>query len=95
MSEQFPKPKGDLVDHYWLAQSMAKAAGVDLAAAMEAGSLTQDDWAGVVDRCRGCGWELDGGGCSRWLARQEDGAAVVPQSCVNEPVFAGLLAGAD
>ncbi len=87
------KPLGDPVTHYWLAQSMAKAAGVDLAAEMAAGRLDQAEWAGVVERCRGCGWEREGGGCARWLARQDAGEAEVPGTCENVDVFARLIAG--
>lgn len=93
MAREFPKPKGDPVDHYWLAMRMAQATGVDLAAAMADGALTQEDWSGVVERCRSCGWELDGGGCGRWLALQDPGTATPPKSCVNETVFADLIAG--
>ena len=90
MSNHFPKPKGEPVDHYWLVMRMAKATGVDLAQAMEEGDLTQADWAGVVDRCRSCGWERDGGGCGRWLDLQVPGEAHVPGACVNQTVFERL-----
>ncbi|MCA8882557.1 MAG: hypothetical protein KDA50_02185 [Rhodobacteraceae bacterium] len=89
MTAHTPKPLGDPISHYWLAVSMAKAAGVDLVAAMDEGKLTQQDWAGMVQRCRGCDWERDGG-CSRWLSFQEDGGAVVPGSCVNQATFREL-----
>lgn len=91
MTRQFPKPLGDPVDHYWLVQSMARAAGVDLAAASNQGRLTDEAWAEVVNRCRDCDWERNGG-CSRWLSRQEAGEATVPDNCVNQDVFADLLA---
>ncbi|MEM1129436.1 MAG: DUF6455 family protein [Pseudomonadota bacterium] len=81
---------GDERDHYWLAVSMAKAAGIDLVAAVEAGGLTHEGWADVVQRCRGCAWEREGGGCSRWLEAQEAGMADVPHSCVNHNIFEGL-----
>lgn len=91
MTVHTPKPLGDPITHYWLALSMAKAAGVDLVAAMEDGTLTPENWAGMVERCRGCDWERDGG-CSRWLSFQDGGDAIVPGSCVNQSVFQDLTA---
>lgn len=81
-----PKPLGDMVKHLWLAQSMARAAGVDLAAHSADGTLSQDDWSGMVQRCRGCDWERSGG-CHDWLDRQAPGTAVVPQTCANVKAF--------
>jgi len=92
MARNDPKPLGDMVKHVWLAQSMAQAAGVDLAARSADGDLTQGDWAGMVQRCRGCDWER-AGGCHDWLRRQDPGAAVVPQACANVQMFDFL--GAD
>ncbi|MGS4945666.1 DUF6455 family protein [Meridianimarinicoccus sp. RP-17] len=86
MSRTDPKPLGDMVTHLWLAQSMARATGVDLAARQADGALTQQEWAGMVHRCRGCDWERSGG-CHDRLARQEPGAAVVPQACANVQMF--------
>ena len=85
-----PKPLGDTVTHYWLALSMAKAVGVDLVAEMAAGRLVQSDWADLVQRCRSCGWERDGGGCNRWLSFQLPGEALIPRSCVNHETFQRL-----
>lgn len=90
MSRHGPKPLGDPVTHYFLATSMAKAAGVDLVKAADEGALTQEAWAEVVHRCRDCDWERDGG-CGRWLALKEAGTAKVPGTCVNQDVFQGLL----
>ncbi len=88
MSDQSPfQPLGDPITHYWLAQRMAKAAGVDLAAEMEAGRITQEAWAGVVERCRGCGWEREGGACGRWLDRLEEEGVTVPDLCDNHDLF--------
>lgn len=87
MSHHDPKPLGDATRHYWLVQDMARAAGVDLAAEAAAGRLDQAQWAGMVERCRGCGWERADGGCHRWLADQPDGAATVPDLCANVEKF--------
>lgn len=82
------KPLGDENHHYWLAVAMAKAAGVDLQKAMDEGTLSHEDWAGLVTRCRGCDWERDGG-CGRWLklALESDDTSDVPETCVNRTVF--------
>lgn len=76
-------PLGDERHHYWLVRRMAKATGVDLAAAHEAGELPQELWSDMVQRCRGCGWEREGGGCARWLSLQVPGEATAPEPCVN------------
>jgi hypothetical protein len=71
---------------------MAQAAGVDLAAEMRAGNLTQEGWSDAVARCRGCSWERDGG-CSRWLARRDHvEAEKIPERCVNKGLFRDLKA---
>ncbi|QIE42671.1 hypothetical protein G5B39_12500 [Rhodobacteraceae bacterium SC52] len=85
-----PKPLGDATTHYWLVQDMARAAGVDLAAEVESGNLTTENWSNMVQRCRGCAWERDGG-CSRWMAAQEaDDPIDVPSLCENVETFAKL-----
>ncbi len=89
MSCHDPKPLGDATRHYWLVQDMARAAGVDLAAEVSAGRLDQAQWAGMVERCRGCDWER-AGGCHRWLADQADGTATVPDLCANVKTFGDL-----
>lgn len=80
---------GDRNDHFWLVQRMAQATGTDLVAAMERAGLTQEDWASMVDACRGCGWAE---GCPRWLDRQENPVDMAPDGCVNRHRFAALRA---
>ncbi len=87
-----PQPLGDTDTHYWLAQRMAKAAGIDLVAATEAGALTQEDWARMVTRCRGC---PDPEGCTRWLARGEDTPREVLEICENIDQFQALRKAAE
>lgn len=82
------KPLGPERDHYWLALSMAKAVGVDLQAAIDAGRFSQDKWAKTVRNCRGCGW---GGDCPRWLD-ENPAAGDAPKSCVNARLFRALKA---
>ena len=88
------KPLGDENHHYWLAVAMAKAAGVDLQKAMDDGSLSHQDWAGLVTRCRGCDWERDGG-CGRGLklALESDETSDVPGTCGNRAVFDRIETG--
>lgn len=80
-------PMGDPQRHYWLALSMAKAAGADVVQAFAQGRLSQEDWAAAVQRCRGCGWAQ---GCRRWLDGADWGAQAIPQGCANRDVLEGL-----
>ncbi|MDV7142441.1 DUF6455 family protein [Tropicimonas sp. TH_r6] len=82
------KPLGPQRDHYWLALSMAKAAGVDLQAAIDEGRFSQTKWAETVHRCRGCDW---GGDCPHWLHENPE-AEAAPENCVNAKLFAALKA---
>ena len=82
------KPLGPERDHYWLALSMAKAAGVDLQAAIDEGRFSQEKWAATVQRCRGCDW---GGDCPHWLAEHSK-VENAPDTCVNSKLFAALKA---
>ncbi|KUF10214.1 DUF6455 family protein [Pseudoponticoccus marisrubri] len=75
-----PPMLGPETDHYWLVQRMAKATGVDLVRAWDAGMLSSEDWAGVVTRCRGCTWTE---GCGRWLDAAEGEPRGLPTPCVN------------
>lgn len=83
-----PRPLWSLTRHYWLAQRMARATGVYLAAAMETAELTQTDWASMVQRCRGCTWRS---GCEHWLDDPSDQRREVPDTCANQHRFQKLL----
>ncbi|SNS19333.1 DUF6455 family protein [Tropicimonas sediminicola] len=85
------KPLGPERDHYWMALGMAKAAGVDLQAAIEAGHFSQEKWASTVQKCRGCDWGED---CPSWL-REHATVDEAPQACVNARLFATLKAAQD
>ncbi|QPM92102.1 DUF6455 family protein [Pseudooceanicola algae] len=84
------KPLGDPNEHYWRVQRMAKAVGSDLAAAQTEGRLSDQDWADMVTRCRGCSVTC---ACSDWLDRAEmDGRtrdSAIP-GCENKLVFPKL-----
>lgn len=82
------KPLGEQRDHYWLALSMAKAAGVDLQAAIDAGRFSQEEWARTVQRCRSCDWGED---CPHWLQKNPR-VETAPKTCLNARLFAALKA---
>lgn len=91
-----PLPLGDERAHFWRVQRMARATGLDLAAAQRAGLLPQRDWADIVRCCRGCHWAEE---CGRWLddsAELNDDAGgqgdsrACPGECVNRRTFAAL-----
>lgn len=71
---------GDIRHHFWLAQSMARAVGVDLLRAVYEGRITQAEWASAVTRCRGCDWADT---CGPWLETRRDDLGDVPSRCAN------------
>lgn len=79
---------GSILKHLWLARRMAKASGVDLSAAYDAGDLSQKQWADMVRTCRSCQWE---GGCQRHLAKLQN-PGEVPEQCLNKSRFDALKA---
>ncbi len=80
------KPLGSERTHYWLALGMAKAAGVDLQAAIDEGRFNQREWARSVERCRACLWE---GECATWTRDTSD-ADAPPETCANARIFRDL-----
>jgi hypothetical protein len=89
MTDQTPiltRPLGDETAHLDLIRAMARANGVDLAEAQAAGRLEQEEWAGAVERCRGCTWQ----GCRQWLDACDWGEAKAPSTCVNTEMMARL-----
>lgn len=89
MTKAHPHPLGPENRHYWLAVTMAQKTGADMQRALEDGVIDHQDWATLVQRCRGCGWA---DGCNRWLAAQDRGTADVPQACPNAATFEKVLA---
>jgi hypothetical protein len=82
------KPLGDRKRHYWLAKRMAKATGADIVGAHATGALPQEEWARMVQTCRGCDWT---DGCQRWL-QANPAASDAPAACPNCGRFADLQA---
>jgi hypothetical protein len=80
------RPLGDAREHLELIRGMARANGIDLATAQEAGRLGQEEWAGAVARCRECTWS----GCRRWLEACDWGEAEAPPACRNVDMMARL-----
>ena len=93
MKDERVRPLGDEKRHYWLALGMAQASGADLQRALDEGRITHQDWAYVVERCRGCAWAE---GCSCWMSAQEpDAVASVPQACPNAAFFESVRKALD
>ena len=78
-----PRPLGNPREHYWKVTDMAVAVGVSLTDAWEAGRLTPDDHARMIERCRGC---TQPGACARLL---QDRPVLVsaPDYCRNRATF--------
>lgn len=76
---------GNPIRHIWLVRRMADVAGVDLAEEQSRGALTQEDWAAMVTRCRGCAHPGD---CERHLDRGDFSAP--PDWCENRAAFDAL-----
>jgi hypothetical protein len=84
------KPLGDSKSHYWLVQRMAQATDTDIVAAMEQAELSNEDWAEMVQSCRGCDWTEC---CERWLGEADHGSAeAAPEPCLNRARFLRLKA---
>lgn len=77
---------GQVMTHLRLVLRMARTTGTDLAAAHRVGHLSQQDWAEMVQLCRGCEWAR---ACPDWLSENET-AEQAPCSCPNRDRFAAL-----
>ena len=79
-------PMGDIRKHFWLTLGMAKHTKVDLGAALKDGKITQEEYAGMVNACRGCD---EPEACAHWLKTADEGAAP-PAYCRNADTFAEI-----
>lgn len=77
---------GRVMKHVRLISRMARATETDLVGAHEAGDLSQEEWADMVQTCRTCGWA---GECEAWLEAHET-VACAPDTCLNRARFAAL-----
>lgn len=75
-------------DQFWKTETMARACGVDLSAAIREGILTEADYALAVERCRRCP-EPDL--CRSWLKDAKPGSAP-PEFCINRNLWQELVA---
>lgn len=82
-------PLGPISDHLSLVRRMARATGVDLAAALQDGAITSAEWAQMVTNCRGCANAV---GCRVRLAALEiaDQQDAAPDYCENRAGFDAL-----
>lgn len=71
---------------------MARATGADLGQAYADGRLNQEEWAALIERCRGCGWAE---GCAKWLAApgSVDAINATPDRCVNRETLRAFAQG--
>lgn len=72
--------------HLRLVLRMGEATGTNLVAAHRSGRLSQDDWAEMVQFCRGCEWAQ---ACPAWLD-ENDNAEAAPRTCPNRARFSAL-----
>lgn len=79
---------GRMMKHFRLVSRMARSVDVDPEKAVDAGLLTQRDWARMVQTCRQCGWT---GKCEDWLETHEQ-AGCAPGNCLNRARFEKLRA---
>ena len=71
---------GDPDRAFWLTRSVARTVGVNLSGAIKEGSLSVEEYAGMVTRCRMCPHPET---CEAWLAMNGSGAPLVPDHCAN------------
>jgi len=81
---------GQLMRHVRLVAGMAKSTEIDLVGAVNAGDLTQKDWADMVQTCRKCSWAGD---CPEWLAAHQN-EDCAPDTCLNQARFGALKSAA-
>ncbi|WP_050604772.1 DUF6455 family protein [Ruegeria sp. 6PALISEP08] len=79
---------GNIMTHLRLVLRMGQATGTDLAVAYRKGHLNHEEWAEIVQQCRGCAWAHD---CPEWL-EQRDQIEQAPSTCPNTERFAALKA---
>lgn len=80
---------GDADLHFWLTRSVGRSIGLNFSAALANGSLSAQDYAHLVDTCRGCRHVLD---CQRWLGASGGSgcAARAPEFCAIGAKLAAL-----
>ncbi|MEX0318644.1 MAG: DUF6455 family protein [Ruegeria sp.] len=77
---------GQIMTHLRLVLRMGRATGADIVEAHREGRLSQEDWADMVQTCRGCEWAPD---CPEWLDENEC-VHEAPETCPNRARLAAL-----
>ncbi|WP_170331888.1 DUF6455 family protein [Ruegeria arenilitoris] len=77
---------GEIMTHLRLVLRMGRATGTDMVKAHQKGHLTQQDWAEMIQYCRGCSWANK---CPDWLDKHET-VVGAPHTCRNQQRFAAL-----
>ena len=77
---------GNLMHHTRMVLGMARSTGTDVVQAYDEGDLSQEDWASMVQACRGCGWADR---CEDWLDDHRD-VPCAPETCPNREKFKAL-----
>ncbi len=80
------RPLGRIADHLLRVKRMARAAELDLVEAHTDGVLSQQDWADIVQTCRGCSWAPQ---CDAWV-NKVDKEGCAPATCLNRARFEEL-----
>ncbi|WP_170325893.1 DUF6455 family protein [Ruegeria arenilitoris] len=77
---------GEIMTHLRLVLHMGQVTGTDMVEAHQKGHLTQQDWAEMIQYCRGCSWANR---CPDWLDQHET-VVGAPHTCSNRQRFAAL-----
>ncbi len=77
---------GQVMTHLRLVLRMARTTGTDLVAAHRDGHLSQQDWAEMIQLCRGCEWAC---ACPDWMDNNIT-AERAPSTCPNRDRFTAL-----
>lgn len=69
---------GDQARHFWMARSVARVMGLNLAEQIDTGRLRPEEYQVMVAACRGCALVEQ---CEKWLATHCDLAKMPPPGC--------------
>ena len=74
---------------HWRTVDMARALGINIAAALFDRRIDQQAYGDMVDTCARCTWAE---ACALWVRTEGDGADTAPDICGNRKAFAALKA---
>lgn len=81
------KPLGSRRAHFWLLQGMLRRTGADAQSAMDRGDLSSEEWASLVETCRGCDAPC---ACRRFLDDPAAARTAPPAYCRNAQALADM-----